>query len=105
MSFIALLSKALILEGSDSRKLNRKKVDRGGGLPWLFENYREVTNAAVMRHGGDKQTVCLIRQTNVQTARPSFKNCLTLPKSVKLYCFVLGLLLKLCKENNDLNGG
>jgi len=39
VSFIALLSKAVILEGSDSRKLNGKKIDRGGGLPWLFENY------------------------------------------------------------------
>ena len=67
MSFSTLLSKAVILEDSDSRKLNGKKVDRGGGLPWLFENYREEANAAVMR----QRTV--ISKQRVSLGKRSFK--------------------------------
>lgn len=44
------------------------KLDRGGGFPWLFADYRKEINTAVMRHGGDKQTACLTRKTYVQTA-------------------------------------
>ena len=67
------------------------KLDRGGGLPWLFADYRKEINTAVTRQRTviSKQRVSLGKRTFKQPAKvknclPQLKKCLTLMPALGL---------------------
>ena len=64
-------AKTINLEGSGSSKLIPIKLDRGGGFPWLFADYRKEINTAVTRQRTviSKQCVSLGKRTFKQPAK------------------------------------